>query len=230
MMARSDGGYRIESVTAAPFDQVAYVAWRPDRDEALVVDPGFDVPAIRGVLERHRLRLAAILNTHGHADHIAGNRELKEAFPDVPLVIGRNEAPLLVDPDLNLSALFGVPFMSPPADRLLDDGEVYEVAGFSFLVREITGHSPGSVVFIERDLDPPFVLAGDVLFAGSIGRHDFPGGSLERLLSGIRSRLFDLPDETRIFPGHGPVTTIGDERRSNPFVGEDAGRFGFGMA
>lgn len=217
-MARSD--YAIETVVSAPFDENAYVVWRRGGDEAIVVDPSFDVDSLLGVLRINGLRLAAIVNTHGHADHIAGNAPLKELYPDVPLIIGRNEATLLSDPEANLSAPFGMPMTSPPADRLVDEGERLEVAGFSLLVREIPGHSPGSVVFVADDFDPPFVLAGDVLFAGSVGRVDFPGGSAERLLSGIREKLFALPDGTLILPGHGPPTTVGQERRTNPFVGE----------
>lgn len=221
--------YEIEAVESAPFGQVAYVAWRPGRDDALVVDPGFDVESIRALLDRHGRRLAMILNTHGHADHIAGNAALKDAFPGAPLLIGRNEAHLLTDPETNLSAPFGVPFTSPPADRLVDDGEPLEVAGFSFEVREIPGHSPGSVVFVSRGLEPPFVFGGDVLFAGSVGRADKPGDDPRALFEGIRGKLFDLPDDTLVLPGHGPTTTVGQERRTNPFVGERVGPYRPGM-
>jgi hydroxyacylglutathione hydrolase len=216
------GGYTIEPILSAPFQQLSYVAWRSARPDALVVDPGFDPDSILELLHEHELTLAAILNTHGHADHIAGNEAMKHAFPGAPLLIGRNEARLLLDADANLSAPFGEALISPPADRLLSDGERLEVAGFSFEVREIPGHSPGSVVFICDDFDPPFVFGGDVLFAGSVGRTDLAGGSAELLLSGIRAKLFPLPDGTLILPGHGPATTIGKERRTNPFVGEPA--------
>lgn len=217
--------YLIEPINSAPFDQVAYVAWRKGRTDAVVVDPGFDVEALLAVLQRQKLRAAMIVNTHGHADHIAGNAGLKAAFPDAPLVIGRHEAALLTDPDRNLSAPFGMPFVSPPADRLLDEGERLEVAGFSFLVREVPGHSPGSVVLLADQFDPPFAFVGDVLFAGSVGRADFPGGSAAQLLNGIRAKLLTLPDATLILPGHGPPTTIGQEKAANPFVGEQGPRF-----
>lgn len=215
-MAEND--YRIEMIESAPFQELTYVLWRKGQSEALVVDPGFDVPSILHLLRMQNLKLAAILNTHGHADHIAGNAELKRAFPDAPLIIGKNEAHLLSDPMANLSGQFGVGFTSPPADRLLSDGETLEIGGFRFDVREIPGHSPGSVVFIAPDYDPPFVLGGDVLFSGSVGRTDFPGGSGRQLLTGIRTKLFTLPDATLVFPGHGPMTTIGAEKSSNPYL------------
>lgn len=220
-MAEPD--YSIEPVVSAPFGQVAYVVWRAGSHEAVVADPGFETDAIEAILRRHGLRLAAILNTHGHADHIAGNAALKAAHPDAPLVIGRHEASMLTDPEANLSAGFGMSLTSPPADRLVDEGERLELAGLSFLVREIPGHSPGSVVFVADAYDPPFVLGGDVLFAGSVGRFDFPGGSEKQLFEGIRSKLFDLPDGTLVLPGHGPSTTVGQERRTNPYVGDARG-------
>ena len=152
---------------------------------------------------------------------------MKRAFPDAPLIIGRNETALLIDAEANLSALFGMPLTSPPADRLVADGERLDLAGLSFEVREIPGHSPGSVVFVCDRYDPPFVFGGDVLFAGSVGRTDL-GGNGPQLLSGIRAKLFNLPDSTLILPGHGPVTTIGQEKRANPFVGENARLYGLG--
>jgi glyoxylase-like metal-dependent hydrolase (beta-lactamase superfamily II) len=214
--------YTIEAIESAPFAQLCYVAWLAGQSNALVVDPGFDTRSVIRLLEQERLRPAAILNTHGHVDHIAGNSPMKLAFPEAPLIIGRHETPLLSDPEANMSAPFGLPVRSPEADRLVDDGDRIELAGFQFLVREIPGHSPGSVVYITEQFDPPIVFGGDVLFAGSVGRTDF-GGDFPLLRSGIRSKLFALPDATRIYPGHGPSTTIGAERRSNPYVGDDAG-------
>jgi glyoxylase-like metal-dependent hydrolase (beta-lactamase superfamily II) len=225
--AMTGSDYTIESIESAPFGEMSYVAWRPGRTEALVVDPGFDTESILELLESRRLQLSTILNTHGHADHIAGNAAMKAAFPAAVLIIGRNEAHMLRDPEANLSAPFGMPLHSPPADRLVAHGDRLEVAGLSFEVREIPGHSPGSVVFVCDQFQPRFVFGGDVLFAGSIGRTDL-GGNTEQLLSGIRAKLFDLPDDTLILPGHGPVTTVGQESRTNPFVGQSAGRYRIG--
>ena len=217
--------YTIEAVESMPFGENSYLIWRRGHSDAVVVDPGFDPQSILELLDRHALGLAAILNTHGHADHIAGNEAMKAAYPAAPLIIGSNEVGLLRDPQANLSASFGLPVLSPDADRLVRDEDQLVVAGLTFRVREIPGHSPGSVVFLCEEFAPAFVFAGDVLFAGSIGRTDL-GGNLPQLLAGIRSKLLSLPDETTIYPGHGPATTIGVERRTNPFVGEQAGFHG----
>ena len=216
--------YTIESVESQPFAENSYIIWRRGRDDAVVIDPGFDTETILERLRRHGLHLAAILNTHGHADHIAGNQAMKEAYPDAPLLIGGNEAFLLRDADANLSGPFGAPLYSPAADRLVADSERIEIAGLGFEVREIPGHSPGSVVFVCDQFDPAFVFGGDVLFAGSIGRTDL-GGNLRQLLLGIRAKLLSLPDTTVVYPGHGPATTVGAEKRSNPFVNESSPYF-----
>lgn len=214
--------YQIDVIESAPFAQLCYIARMEGRADAVVIDPGFDARSVLRLVEQKGLRPVAILNTHGHLDHIAGNAAMKQAFPEATLVIGRNEADLLTDPEANMSASFGLPVRSPEADRLVDDGDRLEVAGFQFLVREIPGHSPGSVAFVADQFDPPIVFGGDVLFSGSVGRTDF-GGDFPLLRSGIQSKLFCLPDGTVVFPGHGPETTIGQERRSNPFVGDRAG-------
>lgn len=210
---------RIVPVESAPFAENSYVVWADGRSEAFVIDPGFDPDAIADVLDRNRLALAAVVCTHGHVDHIAGNAELKRRFPAAPLLIGRGDANMLTDARLNLSANWGFDITSPPADRLLDEGERVTVAGVEMEVREIPGHSPGHVVFVCHGENPPVVFGGDVLFNGSVGRTDFPGGSFPTLRAGIHAKLFTLPDDTKVFPGHGPPTTVGEEKRTNPFVG-----------
>jgi glyoxylase-like metal-dependent hydrolase (beta-lactamase superfamily II) len=210
---------QVRTVVSMPFDQNTYVVWLEGRSDALVVDPGLEPEQILELLEGHKLTPAALLCTHGHADHIGGNRVLKRAFPEAPLLIGKGDAVMLTDAEANLSAPFGMPLTSPPADRTVSEGDVLHLAGIDLEVLEIPGHSPGHVVFLHRHT-PCQVFGGDVLFRGSIGRFDFPGGDGRRLLAGIRARLFTLPDDTVVYPGHGPVTTVGHERATNPFLAE----------
>jgi glyoxylase-like metal-dependent hydrolase (beta-lactamase superfamily II) len=208
---------QIHTIVSAPFDENTYVVWQTGRRDALVVDPGLEPDAILEFLNTHELTVAAILNTHGHADHIGGNQDVKNAFPSAPLIIGTGDAHMLTDADANLSAPFGFEVLSPPADRLVNEGDIIEIAGLRLEVFEVPGHSPGHVVFLQRG-SPCLLFGGDVLFRGSIGRTDFPGGSQQQLLTGIRSKVYLLPADTVVYPGHGPVTTVGQERRTNPFV------------
>jgi hydroxyacylglutathione hydrolase len=210
----------IRVVTSTLFEENAYLVALPGSRECVIVDPGLDPDLIIEAAEAEGWTPVAILNTHGHADHIAGNAAMKERWPAAPLVIGREDASKLLDPVGNLSAGFGVPLVSPPADRTVLEGEVLELAGILWTVLDTPGHSSGHVVFVAKDLSPVIVLGGDVLFAGSIGRSDFPDSDPEALIASILEKLFTLPDETMVLPGHGPVTTVGRERRTNPFVGE----------
>jgi hydroxyacylglutathione hydrolase len=212
---------QIHVVESMPFSENTYVVFVEGRDDCLVIDPGMEPDRILSLLQEIDRRPAAILNTHGHGDHIAGNEAMKTAFPDAPLMIGANEAHLLTDSNANLTALFGMPVISPPADRLLREGEKMEVAGIQLEVLEIPGHSPGHVVFVWRG-PPCRVFGGDVLFERGIGRTDFPGCNGPLLLKGIRTKLFALPPDTVVYPGHGSPTTVGAERAHNPFVGDRA--------
>jgi glyoxylase-like metal-dependent hydrolase (beta-lactamase superfamily II) len=211
----------IQSLLSLPFGQNTYVIWQEGRSEALVIDPGLQPELILDFLRQKGLTAAALLCTHGHADHIGGNAALKAAYPQAPLLIGAGDEVMLHDTRANLSAQFGLPLTSPPADRLVREGDVLDLAGIRLEVLEIPGHSPGHVAFLYRAI-PSIVFGGDILFQGSVGRVDFPGGSANRLLSGIRDKLFSLPDDTVVYPGHGPATTIAEEKRHNPFVGEMA--------
>lgn len=207
-----------------PFEENSYVVHLDSRRDCLIVDPGLEPDLIVDYVVERGLSPASILITHGHADHIGGNHALKQQWPDCPIVTGAGEAAKLCDPVLNLSAGYGIEVTSPPADVLLSDGDVWESGGLKLVAREIPGHSEGHLVFIWNEASPIQVFGGDVLFAGSIGRTDFPGGSFQQLARGIHTILFALPADTVVWPGHGPATTVGRERQGNPFVGT-GGRF-----
>lgn len=220
---RSVQRFKIESIVSRPFMENTYVMHLEGRNDCLVIDPGFEPEAITDYLTANRLIPAAILNTHGHADHIAGNEFMKRCWPECPLVIGAKEVGKLADPQANLSAKYGFSIISPPADEIANEGDIYKKAGFELEVLDTPGHSSGHVVFVWKQANPWIVIGGDVLFQGSIGRYDLPDGSFEQLKHSIQKKLFIMPDNTIVLPGHGDATTIGEEREFNPFVGERAG-------
>lgn len=209
----------LETVVSVPFEENAFIVYLSQNDKAVVVDPGFGADKIATKLDRHGLRPVAMLLTHAHGDHIGGIGALRDRWPDCPVVIGMREAPNLLDPEANLSAMFGFELQGPPADITVDHGQTYTAAGIDFEVREIPGHTVGHVVYVVKSREPYWVFVGDVIFSGSVGRTDFPGGSFQKLAEGIHKELFTLPDDTRLFPGHGPATTVGQEKRTNPYVG-----------
>ncbi len=186
--------------------------------EALVIDPGFEPEAVIAAVCERGLRPAALVLTHAHVDHAWGVAALKAAFPEARVLLHGEDLPLY----RNLagqSQMFGLP--SPelvPHDGLLCDGETLAFGHERVRVRHCPGHSPGHVILVRDDPSAPLAVVGDVLFAGSIGRTDLWGGSLPRLLRSIREVLYRLPDATRVIPGHGPETTIGAEKRDNPFA------------
>ncbi len=205
-------------VVCAPFEENSYVARLDQRNDCVVIDPGLEPERVIEHIEDQAIVPAAILITHAHADHVGGVAELKQRWPACRVVVGAGDAAGLSDPVANLSAMFGVPLVIPAADDTVHDGDTYSAAGLRLKVLAIPGHSPGHVVYYCQDRQPGMVFVGDVIFAGGIGRTDFPGGSMARLLSGIREKLFTLPDDTLLLPGHGPATTVGEEKRSNPFL------------
>ncbi len=170
--------------------------------EALVIDPGFDreseAKTILNEIERNGFEAKFIVNTHGHPDHSGGNRTLKE-FTKALILIHEFDAPML---------------NNPPADQKLHDGDLIQIGNIKLRVIHTPGHSRGSIILLGVDS----VFSGDTLFAGSIGRYDLPGGSLEDIKNSLKNKLLILPDHMKVYPGHGPVSTIGEERRHNPFL------------
>jgi len=185
----------------------------PESREAVIVDPGDEGERIAQTLSDLQIKPTLILNTHGHGDHIGANGFLKPHF-SIPIAIHREEAHALTDTEANFSRYWGEEILSPPADVTFTEGDTFTVGNHAIHVRYTPGHSPGGSSFLVDD----HLITGDALFKMSIGRTDLPGCSLERLLKGIREKILTLPDETRIYPGHGPNTTVGEERRNNPFL------------
>ena len=210
--------FNLARVVSTPFDENTYLIWLKDRDDCLVIDPGFGPEQILALLDERKVVPAAILNTHGHSDHIAGNGALKQRWPDCPLIIGHGDASKLTDAQLNLSARYGRAITSPAADRTVRAGDRISAAGFELEVCEIPGHSVGHVIFIWKGNTPNLAFVGDVIFLGSVGRADFYDGDFDQLAAGIRAKIFTLPDDTILLPGHGPATTVGQEKTGNPYV------------
>lgn len=208
----------VKVVVSRLFAENCYIVHRSGQSECVVVDPGLDYKSILDQLFQARLTPKAILLTHGHADHIAGVEPLKRCWPECPILIGAGDAEKLLDPDLNLSGPFGIGLTSPPADRLLQEGERVSFAEMDWDIYETPGHSAGHIIYLWRDASPWIVLGGDVLFREGVGRSDFPDGDAEVLAHSIRTKLYTLPDSTVVLPGHGPSTTIGYEKENNPFV------------
>lgn len=190
-----------------------YIAYCENTKKAVIIDPGGDAAKILAAVAREGLLVEAIINTHGHADHVLANVQVQDAT-GAPLWIHSADADMLGSGSRNLSAFLGGATSCGKADRLLSDGEVLPVGDFSLTVLHTPGHTPGGISL----LTDKTVFVGDTLFAESIGRTDFPGGSYSQLIHSIKEKLMVLDDEVKAYPGHGPATTIGWERRQNPFI------------
>jgi len=206
------------------FGTNCYVVAVGPGEQCVVVDPGIGVVArLDEVLTEHRLHPAAVLLTHGHLDHTFSVAPVCGAR-GIAAYIHPDDRELLADPAKALSLdpveLFGgrLPYSEPDDVALLTDGEVLRIAGLSITIDHAPGHTRGSVLFRTPGDDRPLCFSGDVLFAGSIGRTDLPGGSMPTMLESLRNKILPLADETLVLPGHGPTTTIGRERATNPFL------------
>ena len=209
----------IVSSAVAPFYKNGYVVACEHTAEAVVIDPGDEVPDLIDAVERHKLGVKAILLTHAHLDHVTGVGRAKAAF-DVPVWLHRDDL-FLYDEAVSQARLFGMTIDRPPdVDRFYEPDVRLTFGRYAVDVLPTPGHCPGGVCLAigPQDSDKRQLFVGDTLFAGSIGRTDLPGGDMDVLLQSIRRVLFAFPDDTQVYSGHGPVTTIGAERRSNPFL------------
>jgi glyoxylase-like metal-dependent hydrolase (beta-lactamase superfamily II) len=192
----------VKMFTVGMIQTNCFIVGDTQTEEAVVIDPGFDsaseAKSILKEIERNRFRVKFIINTHGHPDHTSGNKTMKEAT-GASILIHEYDAPLL---------------RNPSADKTIREGDLVELGEVKLRVLHTPGHSKGSIALLGTDA----VFSGDTLFAGGIGRYDLPGGSLEEIMNSLKNKLLILPDHLKVYPGHGPVTTIGEEKRSNPFL------------
>lgn len=193
-----------------------YVVSCPKTRKAVIIDPGFETyeeaQQIIRYLNDNGIKPVSIINTHGHPDHVAGNQALKDAF-SIPILIHEGDAQMLEEPGRKLARIYGFTINTPPADKLLHDGEEVIFGHQVINVMHTPGHTPGSICLMGGDK----IFTGDTLFAGSIGRVDFPHSSEEDMKASLK-RLKSLPDELTVYPGHGPVTNLGEEKCLNPFL------------
>lgn len=202
----------LETLPVGMIQANCYILGDETTKESVIIDPGGDVPTISRVLEARKLKPVAILATHGHFDHVEALAGVKRAT-GAPILVHQGDLPL-IQGMTGQGLLFGVRVeAAPPPDRFLTDGEEVQFGELSVRVLHTPGHSPGSVSF---HMDKK-VFVGDLLFAGSIGRTDLQGGDYDTLLHSVKTRIFTLPDDTVVYPGHGPATTVGVEKRTNPF-------------
>jgi glyoxylase-like metal-dependent hydrolase (beta-lactamase superfamily II) len=209
-------------VPVTPFQQNCSVVWCPETQQGAVIDPGGDLDRILAVVRKENVTLSKILLTHAHIDHAGATAALARSA-GVPIVGPHRGDKFWIDGLAEQGRMFGLGNAeSFEPDQWLDDGDRVGLGQGEFEVRHCPGHTPGHVTFYSAPDRLAFV--GDVLFAGSIGRTDFPGGDHDTLIRSIRDRLFTLGDDVRFVPGHGPMSTFGDERRGNPFVSDAAVR------
>jgi len=206
----------IKALAVGPMMSNCFILGCEQTREAVVIDPGDDTDKILLSLADSKLKVKYIINTHGHFDHVGGNKRMKDAT-GADILIHPHDAPML---DITSSGAASIGLRmedSPPPDRTIDEGDTISFGDITLKVFHTPGHSPGGICLYTDDI----VFVGDTLFAGSIGRTDFPGGNYDMLISNVRKKLFLLGDDVRVFTGHGSETTIGRERRFNPFFGPE---------
>lgn len=195
------------------FQTNCYLAYDKESLTGVIIDPAADADAILSTIDEAGFTPDKILLTHGHGDHVGAVEELKQKF-DIPVYAGWGEEELIEMTNQTFEKMFNIPVNCPAPDHLLKDGDQVACGSYNFTVKATPGHSPGGICFYTER----FLFCGDTLFEGSIGRTDLPGGNTDQLISNIKEKLLTLPIETICFPGHGPATTIGKEKMTNPFL------------
>ena len=208
----------IDTIVLGDYQTNCYCVRQNEKtNDCLIIDPGMGASVLVQMLNENDYTPVDILLTHGHADHIGGVETLRQHWPEVRVAIHKDDAAMLASPADNLSLMAGVMVQTRPAEVLLDSDKMYyQAAGLRFKVLHTPGHTPGGICLYASD--EQILFAGDTLFAGSIGRSDFPGGNHRVLIDMIRQKLLTLPEQTTVYTGHGPATTIGNEKKFNPFL------------
>jgi glyoxylase-like metal-dependent hydrolase (beta-lactamase superfamily II) len=208
---------KIDRLVLGDYETNSYVLRDNASAEAcLIIDTGLDPDPLLDFLAEHKLNPVALILTHGHADHTAAVPILRKSYPETKVYIHKFDAEMLTGKSDNLASLASVSFSTAPAEVMLTEGQTIDLAGMSLKVLHTPGHTPGGVCLYNEA--ESIIFVGDTLFAGSVGRTDFPGGNMTQLIEAINQKLLTLPDDTICYPGHGPATTIGEERNSNPFL------------
>ncbi|MFH1699259.1 MAG: MBL fold metallo-hydrolase [Candidatus Zixiibacteriota bacterium] len=204
---------KIETIVVSMFQTNCYLVYDEKSKEGVIIDPGDEADRIIDETDKFGVKPTAVILTHGHGDHVGGVNEVVNKFK-IPLYAGKGEEELLASAEKNMSSAVGMPVVCPQPERLLIDDDKVNFGFHAFTVIQTPGHSPGGVCYYSEKI----LFCGDTLFFGSIGRTDFPGCSHEQLINSIKTKLLILPDETVCYPGHGPATSIGFERKCNPFL------------
>jgi glyoxylase-like metal-dependent hydrolase (beta-lactamase superfamily II) len=208
---------KIDCLILGSFETNCYILRETEAaKDCMIVDTGLEAGELVNFLARHKLNPVAVVLTHGHIDHVTGTVALRTDYPEVKVYIHKLDAEMLTGTKDNLSALAGQTFGTEPADVFIAEGDKIDQAGIRLEVLHTPGHTPGGISLYSKEDNLVFV--GDTLFAGSVGRTDFPGASFTQLKESIREKLFTLPDDTLCLPGHGPQTTIAQEKKHNPFL------------
>jgi hydroxyacylglutathione hydrolase len=208
----------VHTLPLGPLMTNCYLVVEDDSRKTLCIDPGAEPEVILAFVKEHSLHVEKIVLTHGHGDHIGAVASLKEAW-NIPIKIHEEDAGMLTCADRNLSAFLGLNITAPDADRFLADGDTITFGTTTVTVLHTPGHTRGGIsLYIEQTENPSLLFSGDTLFDHEVGRCDLPGGSLDILRKSVREKMFVLPEDTRVYPGHGPATMIGVEKRENPYV------------
>ncbi|MDD4980390.1 MAG: MBL fold metallo-hydrolase [Candidatus Omnitrophica bacterium] len=203
----------LETLCLGPMEVNCYILAPAPDSRAIIIDPGFEKEKIERVLKKYNLQAEFIINTHGHFDHIGCDGEF-----GIPVYIHRQDAALLKDPKRNLSAFFMSSFSLKSEIRILEDKQKLELGQMQLEVIHTPGHTPGGIALLMKKPEEKILFTGDTLFCGGIGRTDFPGADENLLIRSIKEKLLKLSDDTVIYPGHGASSTIGEEKKNNPFL------------